>query len=256
MVLFRRWGGKTKALVHAAEGSLLFCARKEEKILPSDVIRDALDEKIEKIEQEQDRQVFSKEKRALKDDVLMELLPKAFTRSKYTTAYIDTQAGLLIINASASNQAEELTSTLRYVLGSLPVTPAEIKHVPAFIMTEWLTRGGLPDGFVLGSSCDLREPGDAAGKITARHEDLETEAIEQHLTDGKQVSRLGIDWNEQLSCVLCDDLSVKQLKFSDDLKDQVYEQDLDTREQQQDANFVLMASVLRQFLKQWVAALN
>ena len=143
-------GRKATALVHEAAGALLICAMHEEKILPTSVVNDALEEKIEQIEQEQDRQVFRKERRSLKDDVIMELLPKAFTKQKATLAYIDVTNGWLVINASSFRQAEELTSCLRECLGSLAVINIPLKNAPSFKMTDWLTTHTLPRWFQTG----------------------------------------------------------------------------------------------------------
>ena len=137
--------GKTsKALVHENNDCLLFCAAKEEKILPASVINDAVQERVEQIEQEQDRQVFSKERRTIKDDIILELLPKAFTRQKFTRAYIDRRNGWLVVNASSFRQAEDLTSHLRKCLGSLPITLPAVKNRPGSAMTEWLDTAQLP----------------------------------------------------------------------------------------------------------------
>ena len=91
----------------------MLAARKEEKILPASVIRDALEEQVAQIELEQSRKVSNKEKKQIKDDVTLSLLPKAFTRYQDIFSYIDVTQGWLIIDASSFNKAEELTSYLR-----------------------------------------------------------------------------------------------------------------------------------------------
>ena len=53
-----RGSGNTAPLVHVSQDFLLIAARKEERILPSSVVRDALKEKVEEIEAEQTRQYF------------------------------------------------------------------------------------------------------------------------------------------------------------------------------------------------------
>ncbi|MCX2960078.1 MAG: recombination-associated protein RdgC, partial [Serratia symbiotica] len=62
------------ALTHALNGQIVICARKEEKILPSPVIKQAFQAKIERLEGEQQRKLKKTEKDALKDEVLHSLL--------------------------------------------------------------------------------------------------------------------------------------------------------------------------------------
>ena len=53
--------GSDAPLVHSTNGFLLIAARKEERILPGSVVRDALQEKVEEIEAEQMRKVYKKD---------------------------------------------------------------------------------------------------------------------------------------------------------------------------------------------------
>ena len=80
-------------------------------------------------------------------------------------AYIDTKAGWLIVDASSFRKAEELTSTLRSSLGSLPVMPPMLKHSPASIMTGWLEHHNkaMPQFMVLGDECELKDLGEEGG---------------------------------------------------------------------------------------------
>ena len=66
-----RWAGfldgsHSDALTHVANGQIVICARKEEKILPSPVIKQALEAKIAKLEAEQARKLKKTEKDSLK----------------------------------------------------------------------------------------------------------------------------------------------------------------------------------------------
>ena len=240
-------------LIHAANGFIMVAARKEEKILPASVIKEVLEEKVEKIEQEQDRQVFSKEKKALKDDVLMELLPKAFSRSQNTFAYIDTIKGWLIVDASSFKKAEELTSCLRECLGSLPIINTPLKNMPSFAMTRWLSQEvPLPDRLVLGDECELREPGDEGGQVKVSKQELAGEEVEVHLQAGKQVSKMAMIWNDAMSFVLGDDLVIRKLKFTDSIQEKMDEVNVETAAEQFDADFALMTMTLQEMLEDLV----
>ena len=249
-------GGAT--LVHASGRYLAFAAKKEERLLPGSVIRDAVKEKVEEIEIEQGRQVFKKEKEQIKDEITLSLLPRAFTRTHIVHAYIDTKAGWLIIDASSFRKAEELTSTLRSNLGSLPVVPPMLKHSPASIMTGWLEHHDktMPQFMTLGDECELKDLGEEGGTIRCKRQDLLAEEILNHLNTGMQVSKLALHWHEALSCILGDDLIIRRLKFTDALLEQSEAITAGDDASKFDADFTLMTATLTQFVDQLIEGLG
>ena len=250
-------GKHSDNLTHTANGFIMVTARKEEKILPASVIRDAVEDKVELIEREQDRQVFSKEKKALKDDIMMELLPKAFTRSHNVFAYIDPKESWMVIDASSFNKAEELTSCLRECLGSLPIVTPPLKNMPSFYMTEWLSqKQSLPTGLILGEECELREPGDDGGQVRVSKQELISEETDVHLEAGKLVSKLALEWDEALTFVLGDDMVIRKLKFTDVIQDKLDEVDADSAAEQFDADFAVMAATQQQFINALIESLG
>jgi DNA recombination-dependent growth factor C len=80
-------------LVFSSNGFMLINLLQEERILPGSVVREALDERVALIEAEQSRKVYRKEKLQLKDEVILDLLPRSFTRRRRTYA-ADATAGL------------------------------------------------------------------------------------------------------------------------------------------------------------------
>lgn len=244
-------------LTHTAGDFVMVCARKEEKILPASVIKEALEEKIETIEQKESREVFSKEKKALKDDVTMELLPKAFTKSQNTLAYIDLKEGWMVVDASSFKKAEELTSCMRECLGSLPIVNPPLKNIPSVTMTQWLTENPVvPAPFILGDECELREPGDEGGQISVKKQELITDEIKAHIEAGMQVSKLGLLWDDAQSFVLSDDMVIRKLKFTEVIQDQLDDIETETAAEQFDADFSVMTLSLRKLINDLVEALG
>ncbi|MDE9448641.1 recombination-associated protein RdgC, partial [Xenorhabdus bovienii] len=82
-------GSHGEALTHASGNQILICARKEEKMLPSPVIKQELQSKITRLEGEQHRKLKKTEKDSLKDEVIHTLLPRAFSRFSQTYIWID-----------------------------------------------------------------------------------------------------------------------------------------------------------------------
>ena len=81
----------TSNMVFPAQNTIRIALKKEEKVLPSTVINDLLEEKINLIREVEGRKVGRKEKQQLKDTITDDLLPRAFTKSNNTDAIIDTK---------------------------------------------------------------------------------------------------------------------------------------------------------------------
>lgn len=248
--------GADAPLVHVSGDFLLVAARKEERILPGSVVRDALKEKVDEIEAQQMRKVYKKERDQLKDEIVMSLLPRAFVRRSATFAAIAPKLGLILVDSASAKKAEDLLSTLREVLGSLPVRPLAVKMAPTATLTDWVkTQQAAPDFFVL-DECELRDVNEDGGVVRCKRQDLTSEEIQLHLSSGKLVTQLSLAWQDKLSFVLDDKLVIKRLRFEDLLQDQAAQDGGDDDLGQQDASFTLMMLTLSDFLPALFEALG
>ena len=246
-------GEESEELVHAAAGRMLLKLKREEKLLPSTVVREQVDEKVAVIESEQGRKVYRKERLNLKDEIVQDCLPRAFTRSTYVYAYIDVKANWIFVDAASAARAEELLNLLRECIGSFPVLLPQVNSAPSAVMTAWLLHRNLPDDFELGLECELRELGEEGGVVRCRGVDLLSEEVETHLHAGKQVARLALGWDERLSLVLAEDLCLRRLKFADELmkeNEEIPEADQAAR---LDADFVLMSQAVTELQERILA---
>ena len=241
--------GLSDMLVHAGQGFMLIAAQKEEKILPSSVIKTKLEAKVKQIENEQARKVYRKERDQLKDEIVMDLLPRAFSKFQTTHALLAPSQGLLIVDASSHKRAEELLSHLRSVLGSLPITLPDVNHSPSAIMSQWLENSeSRPHDFVIMDECELRDTTVENGVIRCKGQDLESDEIRQHLEAGKRVAKLAVDWQESLNFVIQDDLSLKRLKLSDSLKEKLDQDSAEEAMERFDAEFIAMSLELTRLM--------
>lgn len=241
-------GERAEALTHSANGCLLLTARRQERLLPSAVVAEAVDERVAEIEDREAREVGRAERRRLREEVLVEMLPRAFTRSRQVRAYVDGAAGLLVVDAASDKAAEELVSLLRETLGTLRARPPRPVHQPVSLMTAWVSGGEVPEGLALGDECELRDARDERSVVRCRGQDLAGEEISTHLRAGKEVVKLAVDWQERLSFVLQDDLSLKRLRFADALIEQADEPQNEDPAARFDAEFAIMALELRGLL--------
>lgn len=248
--------GEDAPLVHVSGDFLLVSARKEERILPGTVVTQAVKEKVEEIEAEQQRKVYKKERDQIKDEIIQAFLPRAFVRHTVIFAAIDVRQGLILVNATSPIRAEDLLSTLREVLGSLPVRPVTVKIAPVATMTDWLKQQQAAESFTVLDACELRDTHEDGGIVRCQRQDLTSEEVQLHLATGKVCTRLALAYKDQLSFVLDDSLSITRVRFEDLLTEQAEQDGGDDAAGQFDASFSLMMLTFRGFLADLLESLG
>ncbi|WP_166269367.1 recombination-associated protein RdgC [Marinobacter caseinilyticus] len=250
-------GKHGEQLVHSSNGYHLVTLRKEEKLLPGSVVKELLTERVEMIEAEQHRKVPKKEKDEIKDQILLEMLPQAFSKNRRCYAYIAPQDGVLVVDAGSAKQAEDLASNLRKSLGSLPVRPPVVEQAPAFTFTGWLNESiDLPAALALGDECELKDPSEDGGVVRCKGLELQGDEIRNHLNAGMQVTKLSVAWDDNLTFVLDEELGIRRLKFGDTLQDQLDDVDSDDAAARFDAAFSLMTLELARLIPGLLDALG
>lgn len=238
-------GEPERPLVHAANGCLMVCAQRQERLLPASVVNEVLAERLELIQAEELREVGRRERQRLREEVVSELLPKAFTRSIRTFSYIDTQAGWLVVDTPTRRRAEDLVSLLRLGVGSLPAKAPEAGLSIPEVLTTWLVPDAAPGDFLIGNECELRDPEEQGAVVRCRRQDLTGEEIRTHTEAGKRVVRLAVDWNDRLSCILGEDFAVRRLRFTDLVVEEAGQAGGEDAAALFDADFALMVLELR-----------
>jgi len=250
-------GKHSDMLVHSAGGYHLIALRKEDKLLPASVIKEMVDEKAEAIEAEQQRKVRKKEKDEIKEEITLELLPRAFSKNRRCYAYLAPADGLLVVDAGSAKQAEDLASALRKSLGSLPVRPPAVEQSPAFTFTGWLSESiDLPAAIELGNECELKDPSEDGGVVRCKGLDLQGDDVRTHLEAGMQVTKLSLTWDDNASFVIDEELGIKRLKFGDTMQEKLDDVDADDAAARFDAAFSLMTLELSRMIPGLLEALG
>lgn len=241
-------GRGSEQLTYSSNGCIMVCGKKEEKVLPASVINEMVQEKILEIESLQARKLSKKERTEIKDELIFELLPRAFSFSRNTYAYIDPKRGWAVVDTGATGKAEDILSSLRKCLGSLPVVPVNTVQKPVATMTEWLINNETPSGITIADECELRSPEEDGGIVRCKKHDLALPEIKNHLETGKQVIKLALNWEDRLSFILDENLSVKRLNFLDLIQEQVADTHAETETERFDVDFSIMTAEFANFL--------
>jgi recombination associated protein RdgC len=243
-------------LVHSVGGQWMIALGVEQRLLPGSVVKQVAEEKAEEIEAQQGFKPGRKQMKEIKEAVMQELLPRAFTRRRKVYAWIDPQAGYLAVDAASRTAAEPLIECLHKALDELPLKLLNTEHSPGAAMTGWLAGNEAPAGFSIDLDCELRAMTDEASAVRYVRHSLEGEEIREHIAAGKQVSKLALTFDDKVSFLLTDKFEIKRIQPLDTLTDNSEHADVTTREEQFDADFALMTGELRRLIPALLDALG
>ena len=130
------FGRDSEALMHQVGAFSLVAIGSEERLLPSVVVNEAVSEKIAAITEKEARRVGAKERKRLKDEVITDLLPRAFIRPSRLSAYLDGEEGWFVVDSASRKAAEDAVSQVREALGRFPATPMAPEESPRALMTQ------------------------------------------------------------------------------------------------------------------------
>ena len=236
------------SLAHFSNRRILVCAKREEKILPAAVINEMVAEKVEQIELEENRPVRRKERDELKENIAHTLLPQAFAKSSLQYAFIDMDSGLLVVNSASFNKAEELAALLRKSLGTLPIVPVFGEYDLDVFLTDWLTNFNTPKGFAIGFDAEMQEADDSGAIAKLKGHDLHGDEVKAHLEQGKRVTKLALNWNDRIKFNFQNDGAIKQVNFSDTIKEENADIPKEDMPIKLDADFCLVAGEIVQMI--------
>jgi len=239
--------------VHTLGKQLLICLGAEKKLLPASVINTICKARAQEMEEQQGYKPGRKQMKQLKEAVTDELLPRAFAVRRRAYAWIDTAAGLLVLDAANLAKADELVELLVKSVDGIAFTPLKTEVSPTTAMTAWLAGEDLPAVFSVDRDCELRASGEEKATVRYVRHSLEAEEIAKHISGGKEVTKLALTWYDRISFVLHENGQIKRLQALDLLKEQA---DSDAQDDAFDADFALMSGELKKLLPAIVDALG
>lgn len=232
---------------HVAQGMFTIRIQKEEKLLPSSVINQELEEMVERIEMETGAPVGKKAKADIKQEIITKLLPQAFTNRKSTYGTIIPESNLVIVHASSDSQAEAWLAMVRKAIGSLPVVPFARRSIQSEL-THWVT-DTTPDTINLLEEAELKATDDTGGLVRVKNQALDTDEVINHLDAGKLVQKVAFEYDEAFTAILCEDGSIKRIKLADRILEENDDIPSDQAEVRFDADVYLYVSTLLGFIK-------
>ena len=240
-------------LVYSVTSQFLLALGVEQRLLPTSVVKQVANTRAASIESAEGRRVGRKEMREIREQVALELLPRAFIRRRTTFAWIDTINGWLVVDSSTSARAEELIEHLRKSIDGLKVKLFRVNQSPVSAMTGWVSASESPSGFTLDQDLELRSA--EHSEIRYVKHSLDGEEILQYIAEGKVATKLAMTWRDRISFVLTDNLQIKRLSFLDIIREEADSQ-AENEHERFDIDFTLMTYEMSNLLADIVEALG
>ena len=187
----------------------------EAKVLPGNALNRKVKEKAERIEQETGRKIGKKERKELKEEARLDLLPMALTNQAAMWVWIDRASRTLALDSSSQGRADEVVSLLVEALPGLSVSLIGTQTSPQAAMAHWLSAQEPPAGFSIDRECELKSADEAKAVVRYARHPLNIEEVQQHIKQGKLPTKLALTWDDRVSFVLTDGLQVRKLSFLD-----------------------------------------
>lgn len=241
--------------VYQVGDHLLITLRTEKRLLPASVINLATRKRVVQIKEQQGFKPGRKQTKEIKEQIIMELLPKSHVVQSDTWAWIDTTNGWFVIDTGSASKSDEVLGLLAKTLTSFPIVPLHVEMSPAAAMTAWLMDDEAPIGFTFDQDTELRSTGESRASVRWQRQSIETGEARHHIQAGKQCTRLAMTWNDRVSFVLTENLDIKRVAPLDVLKDNSDAQATNEAEQFE-ADFALFAGETSRMLADLVAALG
>lgn len=202
-------------LTRGAGNVVLFCLRRDAKILPTSVVTAEAEARAQDIAEREDRPIGRKEMRELKERVADELLPKAFTRTTRIHVLADFDHSLLAIDTASEAKAEDVLMALNKTLPDLmgDVRRWHTKFGASAAMTAWV---GNPDGHPAGFALDDRAlfTGENDARVRVSKQSVDSQEV-RSLAEHKTCVELAMTRDDKVSFVLTKAMVLKRLGFLD-----------------------------------------
>ncbi len=247
-------GEAYELLCRRVGGADLLRLRSQTRLLPAAAVNEALEERLAEFRQRAQRDPSRKEKRQLKDEVFAELMPKALLKSERVKGFCLVADKLIGIDTASEATAERFLDALRKAFGSLQVTPLEFKQ-PVGTLLNRVFLGDGPPAFRPGRECRMQDPAAGAATVSWLDMELTDDDVRRHVRNGLKLSRLGVVFEDLVSCVIDQDGIIRKLRLQgmDAAEDRLDDEDPLAR---LDAEFVLLTGVSRRLIEALKQALG
>ncbi|SCC28878.1 recombination-associated protein RdgC [Gilliamella intestini] len=238
------------------QGHSLLKLRIESKLSPSSVIKKKTSERIEQLEQKLGRSVTKSERLRAKDDVIVDLLPIAFTKDQYVYVWINDKDKFIAVETASFKKAEDVLALIRKELGALALKPLSVENNISFTLKEWVCNDSTPPNFFVLNDAMLADPLEGNGKIKLIDENLTAEEVKSYLNGGREIKSLSFSYKQQTVFTVNTELVFSKISYSSEMLDENSDISLDDKAKRIEADFFLVANELANLIKDFTKAVQ
>lgn len=239
-------------LAENVAGQIIIKLMVETKSIPAGVVNRKTEERAAQIEATTGRKPGKKETRDLKDDIRLELLPMAFAKQAATLVWLDLKSGLVLVDASSQSKADAAITALVQSVPGIALGMVNTRQSPTSAMAEWLLEQEPPTGFSVDRECELKACDESKAVVKYGNHRLDIGEVPDHIMAGKMPTKLAMTWNDRVSFVLTEGLTLKKLAFLDS----VFEGAQDKNADDFDANVAIATGELSKLIPDLLDALG
>jgi recombination associated protein RdgC len=241
-------------LAESVNGQWMLRFMAETRMLPSSVVKRRVDEQAAQIEASTGRKPGKKERRDLTEEAVAALLPQAFTRQQSTWVWLDPVHQRMVLDTTSNARADDIITALVKVLDGFSVELLDTTTSPTVAMAAWLTDPDAPEGFSVGKECELKSADETQAVVRYARHALLTDEVKAHIAQGKQPTRLALQWGDRVNFVLTDSLQLKKVAFEDSVMEQAKAQN--HRADDFDGNVLMLTAELAPLIGDLIDALG
>ncbi len=244
------------ALIETIAGQHILKVAIETKTVPASVIQEKTAERIKIIEAETGRKPGKKERREIKEDMLVSLLPTAFPKRTDVPVWIDPARGLLVIGSASTGKVDHVTWALVQTSPDIKLQLLNTAKTPRFGMAQWLladTPDDWPDNLNVERECVLQSQADDGATVKFSKHHLAIDEVKKHVREGKLPTQLALSWDGKVSFVLTEGMALKKVQYLDGVMD---ESGTDKNEDRFDSDVALATGLLGPLIDDLVYAMG
>ena len=219
-------GNRSTLLAESVGGQVILKLCTERRPLPASAVKQAVEERIEKYKQETgNERVSARIRKEMKEEVVQDLLPRAFTKRSTTLVWLDPVNKLLVVDSGSLTGADKVITALVEALSEVPgatpivVRPVQTSESAVACMSHWLATREAPVSFTVDRDCELKTPDEQKSAVRYSRHTLEIDEVAQHIAEGKLPTQLAMTWDDRVSFVLTETAQVRKLKLLDVVMD-------------------------------------
>lgn len=213
-------------LVYSNQKQLLLNVCFEERKVPEPVLQRLTISKAAKVERDKGYKPSRAQLKELKQEALVELLPRAFEHQVLVAVWLNTAAGLIGIDTGTPAKADDVMTILQEAINT-PASLIRTSMDPGSAMASWLMNNEAPDEFTVDREVYLQGLDIEKSKVHYAQLSLERDEVRQHIIEGRRPTKLAMTWDERIAFFLTDKFQVKKITFLDSVKAEIPDEEDD-----------------------------